>query len=495
MLFTATVSAIAIIRSMDEFSEKYRSLMGDLCIFVDEFFANIDELSTNKLYIYIIYSILSIGWNLSDKIPLVPMLVAAHYAENSVKWVEKLPFVGNMKIINKPVMAIIHNLTRDKEGLEALVEHDAFKTLMKRKPHFNLEEDYELGGLAQSFGMSIIALTTSDDDQKENRELILTVSYKLFFMCKNVVDSSTADLRYKGFHLSELLNSLSGAFSNTLTLRYILGDETAANSERIAFFAKLLVSFYGSLLNQEADYLEEIIGKSLLKILLYISNYENYRAELIKHDQFCVLIECLSNRSEQNIVKRIRCNLNLASNCKELSSQQKVKKQPMIFVSYNWNWDDIAICLSLVHELNKLTDIPILVDSEKLGLFEDNLDDISLAIDRATVIIVLLSSAYCESPINFQELTYAVTRSRTELSSERSSYIFLEIEKDTTKKREWLSNLVKDLSKENEIISYDKNQHTLALKIIEKNTFLKSKRELIAHSTGTAVQSRVCTIM
>ena len=480
---------------MDEFSEKYKSLMEDLCMFVDEFFANIDNLFADDLYMSIIEHIVSIVYNLSDKPPLVPMLVDAHYAKNGIKWFEKLSFQKSTKDLHKLIMIIIQNLTRHKEGLQALrEEHDAFKTLMKCKPLLDLEADYELGGMAQSFGMSIIALATSDDEQKENEELIRTVSYKLYQMCTKAAPFSNKLLRYGGYHLSELLNSLNDAFSNTAIIRFILGDKPP-KPDRIKFFAELLVSLYGSLLNQEADYLEEIIGKSLLNILLYISNYEEYRVELCKHDQFCVLIEGLSKRSEQNITKRIWCNLNLIKNPEEPFPQLKVKKQPMIFISHNWSMKDMRVCISFVEELKKLTDLPIWVDFEELGYFEDSWDDIALAINQATVIIVLLSSAYCESPINFQELTYAVTLSEARTQSEKSSFIFLEIENDTAKKREWISKLISNLSKENEIISYDKDQHQMALKVVEQNTCLKNKRELIRHSTGTAAQSRVCTIM
>lgn len=100
----------------------------------------------------------------------------------------------------------------------------------------------------------------------------------------------------------------------------------------------------------------------------------------------------------------------------------------MIYISHNWNLKDTEICISLVSELNELTDIPIWVAFEKLGWFEDDWDEIALAINQAAVIIVLVSSAYCESPIHFQELTYAVKLSQVRPPNEKTSFIFLEIE-------------------------------------------------------------------
>lgn len=56
--------------------------MEDFCVFVDKFFVNIDMTC----------HILSIVLNLSEKTPLVPMLVDAHYADKIVGWLDKLEF-------------------------------------------------------------------------------------------------------------------------------------------------------------------------------------------------------------------------------------------------------------------------------------------------------------------------------------------------------------------------------------------------------------------
>ncbi|CAF1608884.1 unnamed protein product, partial [Adineta steineri] len=84
----------------------------------------------------------------------------------------------------------------------------------------------------------------------------------------------------------------------------------------------------------------------------------------------------------------------------------KVKQQPMVYVSYNWA--DIGFCLSFVEKLRPLAQMPIWVDYEKASGSDDLWDHVAVAIRRATIFIVLVSNAYCDSSINFQELAYAV---------------------------------------------------------------------------------------
>lgn len=95
---------------------------------------------------------------------------------------------------------------------------------MKHKCSLDFDDNDELDALIQSFGMSLIALSTSDDEQKQNEELTRKICSKLYMMCTK-----------------------------------------AALPRRIYF-----IPLYETLINQEANYLEQIIGKSLLNILLYI---------------------------------------------------------------------------------------------------------------------------------------------------------------------------------------------------------------------------------
>ena len=487
---TNIFSGYVVIRSMDEFIKKYESLSEDLCLFVDRFFADANNLSINTLSMEVICSILSIVVSLSDKTPLVPMFVRAGYAEKAISWMGKLSFRDDTSALDVRVIVIIHNLARHKNGLRSLREHNAFEALMKCKPLLNLGPDVEIDSLTHAFGMALIALATSDSDQKENEEFIRKISDELYSMCQKAADPANKLLKPGEYHLSELLVSLECAFSNTSILRHMLGDnKSGVRPEPIQFFAQLLASFYGSLFNQENDYLEELVGMSLLRLLLCISNYEDYRKELTKHDQFCVLIEGLAKRSKQDTAKRICCNLEVKPHSEAPLSQLKVQKQPMIFISYHW--DDIDLCAEFVAELNELTNAPVWIDYENIGWSdEDKWDKIASAIQSATVIIVLVSSAYCQSIFNFQELNYAEALSQ----SERKSFIFVELEPDTANMREWLSNLISNLSKANEIVSYKDNIHQMVQEMVEENKLLK-KRAMVTRLTDTVAQSRICTIM
>ena len=481
----------ATIRSEAEFTTKYQPLMRDLRIFVDAFFDDISNLFKDNSYRNMVYSILSLVWNLVDKTILVPVFVEADYTQSIVKWIPKLPSGGSRKQLDKQVIAILHNLARHKKGLNALRDNDAFKILMQYESLLHWDKSGQLDDLTQTLAMSLIALATNDNEQSENKDLICKASDKLYLLCKKAAKDPR--LRGDGFHLSELLISLESALLNTTVVRHIFGDESHVKVESIKFFAQLLISFYGSLLKQNADEHEKLIGKFLLKILLCISSYSEYREGLTANDQFCVLIEGLSRRSKQDIAKRIGSNLKLYAKPEKELPLIKIVKKPMIYISYNW--DHIKFCLSFVGQLSNLTKVPIWVDYEHASWFDDMWDHIAPAIENATIIIVLVSSAYCDSKTNFQELSYAVALAKTKLHYETDSIIFVETEDGILNKREWMTNLSKHAQEKNIIRFNIVDKPNTVSAVIEHDIISKSKRASITNASETSVQSRVCTVM
>jgi hypothetical protein len=270
-------------------------------------------------------------------------------------------------------------------------------------------------------------------------------------------------------------------------VRHVLGHKSNVKTKRIKFFAELLTSTYGLSINQEADYLEDIIWQSLLNILLCISNYVEYRAELCKYDEFCVLIEGLTNRPKQDIAKRIWCNLKLQENPITSSHQQKTKQQPMIYISYNRA--DRKFCQLFVKKLHISSKIRIWVDYENVGWSDDLWDCVAPVIQHATIIIILVSNAYWDSIVNFQELSYAMTLAKDQSQKENVSFIFIETERDTAGKREWISDLIKD-----NMISYNENIDRMVDAVLDYDTFSK-KYTLVPNSARIAVQSHICTII
>jgi hypothetical protein len=185
------------------------------------------------------------------------MFVDAGYVEKTVQWICTDIFASHIEKLGTPIFAIVYNLSRDKMGLKQLRTQKAFDILMERKQLVN-DENNEM--VTRIFGTILIALATNDEPPEENKILILDTSRKLYDYCKEADKSD--DLKGQGFHLSELLELLHRAFSNTYVIKYFLENKTNEKPTPIEYFPKLLLSIYGVLLDREADDLEKRAAKS-----------------------------------------------------------------------------------------------------------------------------------------------------------------------------------------------------------------------------------------
>jgi hypothetical protein len=365
-----------------------------------------------------------------------------------------------------------------------LQEVKAFKILMECK---SLIIEMMNDDLTEIFSMLLIALSGSDEEQKQNEDLILKISENLFSRTEEAFHHE--DWRSDGgCHLSECLYTLQGAFSNTSIVRYVLGDREHVKKERIDFFARLLSSVYGLLFNQDVDDLEKLVVKSLLNIILCISNYKQYRDELYSHVFLCILIESLANQPYQDVAKRIWCNLQQLEDSKSLPVRSKKEKTPRIYISYNWT--DENFCKLFIDALRKRTNLPIWVDYEHTNELQDPWEFVAPAIDSATIIIVLASSAYGQSRSNCQELTYVMAKMQP--SDEEKSVIIVETVSDFKFNRDWMNNLLKKHDK----ISYHNDIDELINNVANHSALFKHRKHLLVpFLSADAMQSQVCTII
>jgi hypothetical protein len=427
----------------------------------------------------VIPHILSLIWNLSDKIPLVPMFIDAGWASEIIKWLEKISFKNYIEEICKPIMNIVYNLSRHKKGLKALRRSETFKTLMKHKSDVTSTSDDDL---IETFSMLLIALLNSDEEQKEIEDLILKISEDL------LVDSKQAykkkDWRDDSCHLSEYLYPLQRAFSNTSIVRYILGSSPDVKEIEIKFFVDSLCSSYGLLFNQDLDDLDKLVVKSLMNIILCISNYEEYRSVLCSYDFFYILIETLAKQSGRDVAKRIWCNLQIYKNSKSSSDRLEKENPSMIYVSYNWT--DNKFCEKFVDKLKEQTNIPIWVDYEKADELQDVWECLEPAIHAATIVIILASIAYSQSKSNYQELNYIKSWEKSK------SIIIVETVPNFQFNREWMHSLL--TGKEN--IPYNISTDELVKTVANHSALSRKKNHSSPPSTVDGnTPSRMCTVM
>jgi hypothetical protein len=243
------------------------------------------------------------------------------------------------------------------------------------------------------------------------------------------------DFKDGGYHLSELMELLHRALSNTYVIKDLMENNTNENSIPIEYFPKLLLSIYGLLLDREADDLEKRAAEYLLKILLQISSYPEYREKLVKNNEFCVIIESLANRPKQDDAKRIWSNLQ-----QQISPEESQKDNlPMIYISYDWT--DQQFCKDFVNHLNNKITIPIWVDYEHIEYSDDDMwEYLSSKITLATHIIVLVSTAYEESIDKFQELSFIISNNK--LRNQTNSIIVVKAEPNFSFNRSWMKDLL-----------------------------------------------------
>ncbi|CAF4455340.1 unnamed protein product [Rotaria socialis] len=475
MEFASGFATEAVIQSADEFETKYSSVMKSLLNFINKCLIDSNE-SAFSVVQDAIGSILSLIWNLTSKIALVPMFVNVRCVENIVEWIGKDIFRSNIPKLGEPIFAIVHNLSRHKKGLTELRRKKAFDIIMKCQLLVNqANKKY----ITQLFGTSLIILSTNDHVQEENKKLMLQISRNWYKWSQKCV--KTDDLMYDGYSLSELFALLQRAFSITFIMKDILGNKSDVAEKSTQSFTKMFSSIYGVLFDEEADDLEKSAAKSLLRILLRISYHKQYKKYLVGDDAFCVTIQSIAKRPKQDVAKRICCNLQL----KLPQDESKIAASSMIYISYNWT--DEEFCKNFVNALSgSISVIPIWVDYERMELWDDMREYSFQVIESATIVVVIMSTAYAASKTSYKELNYAIEAAKN--STTNKKIIIVEAEPKFKCHRSRMSGWLK----ENVVISYDDNIGNMVSRVHE--CIERSNNAQITCLPLINTQSQVCSI-
>ncbi|CAF3809814.1 unnamed protein product [Adineta steineri] len=425
--------------------------------FINNCLTNTNEHVSSRV-LRVTNSILTLICNLTDKLTIISIFIDVGYIRKIIQWIRTDIFASHIHVIGEPIVNIVYNLTRDKTALKQLRTEKAFDILMERKQLINDENDSEL---TQTYGWALIALATSDEQSEENKKLILDTSENLYQLCKKIEQD---DLTFDGCHLSEFLELLDRAFTNTYVIKHILEDKNNEKSTAIQYFTELFLSLYGALLDPEPDELEKRAVKYLLRILLQISSYPEHLKQLIDNHQFCIIIESLANRPKRDDAKRIWCNIQQIMS----TNERKKEMSSRIYISYDRTNEEF--CKELVKELRKRMTIPIWVDYENVDLSDDMWEYISTNIISATVVIIFVSTAYGENTDKFQELSYIISTNKSR--DETKGLIVVATEPNFTFNRSWM----KDLLHDKPMVSYENNIGQMAWNVCEQIGVLEKPR-------------------
>ena len=449
--YSAVLPSKVFFSSADEFRSNYSSLMISVQTFITNYITNIDNYVA-VIQLEVVVNILSLLWDLTDKIALIPMFIDLGFVEKALQWIHTDVFLSHIEQLGLGVFSIIHNLSRNRKGLKKLLMQKTFDKLIECK---QLVFDKNSKELIEIFGMTLIALATNDEQSEENKNIFFDTGAALYDGCKKA--ELCFALRYNGLHLSEALELLHRAFSNTYIIKHILDNKTDEDPPPIQYFANLFLSFYGTLLDSEPDELEKRVAEYSLKVLLQISSYPDYMKELVENNEFCIIIEYLAKRSKQDDAKRIWCNI------QQIVSPNKPKKSTSSDIYVSYDWADEEFCKEFVKELREKTSIPVWIDYENVELHDDMWEHSSAIINSAIVIIILVSTAYAENTDKFQELSYIVSTHNKSKNKQRS-LIVVEAEPDFNFNRRWMSDLLGAEVK----ISYESNIRKMVSKVYKE---------------------------
>ncbi|CAF3800289.1 unnamed protein product, partial [Rotaria sp. Silwood1] len=372
---------------------------------------------------------LSLLWNTADRTVLVPILLKYDLARKVIGWLAqstKLTDSGR-----RPLISIVHNIARHDDGADELNKYGAIDKI-KEYTKIKLEK---IDSRVLTASMALALLSTPEELKRDKKGMNIVLNQLL----QIVIDAAKSDrYRHDGFHVSEPLGVLVKMFVvEERTLDYVLCHaETQPSSDMhstIRLFASLLFKFADVL--KGTDRLEQFTLIALLNIFWSISFQEIYASELIQDQELIITIQkFVENDQEEEILEQykprsmegvkeaahgILHNLN-RDNKNEIIVDKKnesldalisnsivgIQMKPSIMISYS-HGDDV-FCNKVLDLLTKQSNVfEIWIDRTHCQGVEDLWESIADGMEKASIIVCLLSSQYFESKSCRKEFIYA----------------------------------------------------------------------------------------
>jgi hypothetical protein len=399
----------------NDIDEKYNSLFNALRIHVEQKLQNtLPQKNTKTIHQHI----LSLLWNLSDRTVVVPSLLRAGFGKSVLEWLNYPTLADTAR---RPMVSIVHNLSRHDDGADELNKYEAIETInrMQRLQSVRQSKMTLLNTMA-------LALLSTPEQIKADPRGTKTILDQLLQI---TINASTAErYRYNGFHVSEPLAVLVKLFVDDATFDYVMNQaETNPPSNptsTIQLFSDLLIRFRAAL--TEKNRLDQFTFIALFNILWSISFHEIYHeilkknTELIdtiknvaKHDGQ-IIVEQYVPRSMQNVKKAadgILFNLGLEIHPITAPVVQftTTQEKPLIMLSYSHANDDF--CDRILELLDQKADLfDIWIDKRCCKSSADVWESIAKGIKNAQLIICIVSAEYLSSKACRQEIIYAKDR-------------------------------------------------------------------------------------
>ncbi|CAF1128641.1 unnamed protein product [Rotaria sordida] len=373
--------------------------------------------------------ILMLLWNTADQTLLVPTFLKCGLAKRVVAWLAQ-----STKLTEKsrqPLISIIHNIARHDDGADELNNHGVIDVI----------KQYQKTGLEKENSRSLVAsmalaLLSTPEQLKTDKKGMNIVLNQLLQLVMNATKSD--EYRHDGFHVSEPLAVMVKMFVvEERTLDYVLCHaETEPSSDMfstIHLFASLLFDFSQAL--KGTNRLEQFTLIAIFNILWSISFQPIYAQELIKNQQLIETIKhFIDENYEQKILEQykprsmegikeaahgILHNLKIDNQIETTFNNQStvldalisnplkdISSKPWIMISYCH--DNNTFCDTILSFLSKRNDaFDIWIDRTHCQTAGDLWESIADGMERACIIVCLVSSQYFESKSCRKEFIYA----------------------------------------------------------------------------------------
>ncbi|CAF0967863.1 unnamed protein product [Adineta ricciae] len=376
-------------------------------------------------------SLFTFIWSLANDTILVPTLIEAECPKYVLQWIANEDIPSGMQ---QPCIHIIHNIARHEKGVKVLNDANGITILkdFKRRvldPNKN-NQDELYTELRLVYCMAVSLLT----EPKENHEDLDNLRKILDQLMQLAVDAGqSVQNKYRGFHVSEPIVVLTKLCIHDEILNYVLNESNVQRMEaptKIQFFCHLLVKFRAAVATD--DDLDQLTLIALFNIIWSISFHDKYLSELKKNFQFLLTIKTLAvdntagsvdqyvpnhmssipkaaqgilwNLDEDNPGRLVR-NTTAESTATTLAEPVTDEtNKTRVMVSYCHT--DQEFCRQLVDALKKDNRLHIWVDFAYCHT-EDFWEEIGEAIEKANVVLFLMSKEYQDSKSCRQEVMYA----------------------------------------------------------------------------------------
>ncbi|CAF3775698.1 unnamed protein product [Adineta steineri] len=359
--------------------------------------------------------ILTLIKSFSKKPLLVPTIIRHQWPHACIQW---LTISGQRPSYNTDlhICYILQKLARCIFGVEVLNELNCVKSLIESKEQMKKdhnEKEYSNIDFIQSI---TYALLVESDEIKQNSLLAdQFMCHILEQLVSVILNASQCDaLIYRGFHITEGLVVLSKLFVNDEILKKCLKE----SNQLFDCLSQLLIRFTSEIpLN--IQWVQDEILITLTNLFWSISFHQFSHEKFQSHTKLMIVLSNLSTSSSLYTSTRIdSVPLDLSSlkkaaegilwNLESLrlpSLKEKIyqdQQEPLIMISYSHI--DKMFCHELVEHLSQY--LSIWVDYKQIKS-ENVWEEIANGMEKANVIVLIISKEYYASKSCRQELSYA----------------------------------------------------------------------------------------